>query len=104
MLTGFGRIGKALAAVAFAAALTLPSVASAQDAELLPYTPGADLGSFSGTISAETPISKVRISENAPRETPNSSVIGLRKMLNVLEKAKVPAMLTRMPTPTMYQP
>jgi hypothetical protein len=30
--------------------------------------------------------------------------MGLRKMLNVLEKEKVPAMCTRMPTPTMYQP
>ena len=57
-----------------------------------------------GTINAATPISKVRISENAPRVTPSSSVIGLRKMLSVLEKAKVPAMLTRMPTATMYQP
>jgi hypothetical protein len=46
----------------------------------------------------------VRINENAPRVTPNSSVIGLRKMLNVLEKANVPAMLTKMATPTMYQP
>ena len=55
-------------------------------------------------ISAATPISNVRISEKEPRETPSSSVIGLRKMLNVLEKAKVPAMLTRIPTPTMYQP
>ena len=61
-------------------------------------------GPRSGTISAAMPISNVRISEKAPRETPSSSVIGLRKMLNVLEKAKVPAMLTRIPTPTMYQP
>jgi len=49
----------------------------------------------SGTIIAATPISKVRISENAPRETPSSWVMGLRKMLRVLEKANVPAMLTR---------
>ncbi len=61
-------------------------------------------GPSSGTISAATPISKVRINENAPRETFSSSVIGLRKMLSVLENANVPAMLTRMPTPTMYQP
>jgi hypothetical protein len=61
-------------------------------------------GPRSGTISAATPISNVRISEKAPRETPSSSVIGFRKMLNVLEKANVPAMLTRIPTPTMYQP
>jgi phosphate transport system substrate-binding protein len=53
MLTGFGRIGKALTAVAFAAMLTLPSVASAQDAEIKPYEPGTDLGSLSGTISAD---------------------------------------------------
>jgi hypothetical protein len=46
----------------------------------------------------------VRINENAPRETPSSAVIGLRKMLKVLEKAKVPAMLTRIATATMYQP
>ena len=61
-------------------------------------------GPSSGTIIAATPISKVRISENAPRETPSSSVIGLRKMLNVLENANVPAMLTRIATPTIYQP
>jgi hypothetical protein len=32
----------------------------------------------------------VRINENAPREMPSSSVIGLRKMLSVLEKSECP--------------
>jgi hypothetical protein len=31
-------------------------------------------------------------------------VIGLRKMLSVLENESVPAMWTRIATPTMYQP
>ncbi len=72
MLTGFGRIGKAIAAVAFAAALTLPSVASAQDGGLLPYEPGTDLGSLSGSISADGsstvgPVTEALAEEFAPQ-------------------------------------
>jgi phosphate transport system substrate-binding protein len=39
--------------VAVAAAMVLPTLASAQDATPMPYSPGADLGSLSGKISAD---------------------------------------------------
>ena len=45
-----------------------------------------------------------RSNENTPRETPNSAVSGLRKMLSVLASANDEATLARKPTPTMYQP
>lgn len=38
---------------AVAASLTLPGLASAQDATPLPYSPGTDLGSLSGKITAD---------------------------------------------------
>jgi len=38
---------------AVAAALTLPTLVSAQDATPMPYSPGTDLGSLSGKISAD---------------------------------------------------
>src|SRR5689334_9625543 len=52
-IAGFGRIGKAVAGAALAVSLVMPLVASAQDATVTPYTPGADLGSLSGTISVD---------------------------------------------------
>ena len=45
-----------------------------------------------------------RSSEKTPRDTPRSSVIGLRKMLRVLARANEEATLAMNPTATMYQP
>jgi phosphate transport system substrate-binding protein len=53
MITGFGRMGKALAAVALAATLATPLVTFAQDATPAPYTPSADVSSLSGEISVD---------------------------------------------------
>ncbi len=61
-------------------------------------------GPINDTMTAQTRISPVRTSEKAPRDTPNSSVTGLRKMLKVLEREKTDATFERTPTPTMYQP
>lgn len=52
-IAGFGRLGKAVAGAALAVSLVMPLVASAQDATVTPYTPGADLGSLSGTIAVD---------------------------------------------------
>lgn len=50
MITGVSRIAKGVAAFAFAASLMLPTIASAQDTELLPYTPAEGV---SGSIEAD---------------------------------------------------
>lgn len=49
----FRSIGKLAITGVVAAALTLPGLVSAQDSTPAPYTPGTDLGSLSGTISAD---------------------------------------------------
>ena len=46
-------LGKMAVTAAVAASLTLPGLASAQDATPLPYSPGTDLGSLSGKITAD---------------------------------------------------
>jgi phosphate transport system substrate-binding protein len=46
-------IGKLAVTSAIAAALTLPGVAGAQDSTPMPYTPGTDLGSLSGSITSD---------------------------------------------------
>lgn len=49
----FGTIRRAAAGAAIAGALLLPGIVSAQDATPVPYTPGTDLGSLSGKITAD---------------------------------------------------
>lgn len=54
MAFGIARVGKAVAAVAFAASLVLPSVAVvAQEGELKPYEPVHDLSTLSGAIEVD---------------------------------------------------
>ncbi len=53
MITGFGRMGKAIAGLALAAALTTPLATFAQDATPAPYTPSGDVGSLSGEIQVD---------------------------------------------------
>lgn len=53
MITGLGRLGKALAGAALAVTLASPLAAFAQDATPAPYTPSADAGSLSGEIQID---------------------------------------------------
>ncbi|MGH2549182.1 MAG: PstS family phosphate ABC transporter substrate-binding protein [Thermomicrobiales bacterium] len=53
MITGLGRLGKALAGAALAVTLASPLAALAQDAAPAPYTPSADVSSLSGEISVD---------------------------------------------------
>jgi phosphate transport system substrate-binding protein len=53
MITGLGRLGKALAGAALAVTLASPLAAFAQDATPAPYTPSADVSSLSGEISID---------------------------------------------------
>ena len=52
-MSGLSRLGKAVAGAALAVALVMPLAASAQDATVTPYQPVNDLGSLSGTITAD---------------------------------------------------
>jgi phosphate transport system substrate-binding protein len=52
-MSGFSRLGKAVAGAALAVALVMPLAASAQDATVTPYQPSTDLGSLSGTVTAD---------------------------------------------------
>jgi len=52
-MSGFSRLGKAVVGAALAVALVMPLAASAQDATVTPYQPVNDLGSLSGTITAD---------------------------------------------------
>ncbi len=52
-ISGFSRLGKAVAGAALAVALVMPLAASAQDATVTPYQPSTDLGSLSGTIAVD---------------------------------------------------
>ena len=51
-MSGFSRLGKAVAGAALAVALVMPLAASAQDATVTPYQPSTDLGSLSGSIAS----------------------------------------------------
>jgi phosphate transport system substrate-binding protein len=52
-VTGFRSLAKSASVVALTAMLILPGLTSAQDATPMPYTPGTDLGSLSGKITAD---------------------------------------------------
>jgi phosphate transport system substrate-binding protein len=52
-VSALSSIRKLALTVAVAAAMVLPTLASAQDATPMPYSPGADLGSLSGKITAD---------------------------------------------------
>lgn len=53
MITGLGRMGKTVAAVAMAVTLASPLASYAQDATPAPYTPSDNVGSLSGEIAID---------------------------------------------------